>query len=132
MSSIKTEDDYRDLLAEIESFKQEKERVRMIIGKIGGVPTLNSKIANYSFVFLLVITLGISLYFAHSVNIIMGEIAVALVSFKLIYLMHSQTRVNHFQLWILSSLEWRLNEMVKDIDQLKNKMHDKETTETMP
>jgi hypothetical protein len=33
--------------------------------------------------------------------------------------MHSQARVNHFQLWILSSLEWRLNEVVKEIDKVK-------------
>ncbi len=30
-------------------------------------------------------------------------------------LMHKQARVNHFEFWILSSLEWRLDQIMKEI-----------------
>lgn len=43
----------------------------------------------------------------------MVELAIAAVSVKLIFLIHKQSRVNHFQLWILSSIEWQLNEIMK-------------------
>jgi Flp pilus assembly protein TadB len=112
----------QDLRHEIEAFKREKERVRAIVGRVGGVPTFNTKIFNIFFVIFVLICLGISLVYAwhiHDLETILMELAVAAVSFKLIYLMHSQARVNHFQLWILSSLEWRLNEVVKELDKVK-------------
>lgn len=112
----------QDLRGEIEAFKREKERVRGIVGRVGGVPTFNVKLLNMFFVAFVALCLGVSLVYAwhiRDVETILMELAVAAVSFKLIYLMHSQARVNHFQLWILSSLEWRLNEVVKEIDKVK-------------
>lgn len=45
----------------------------------------------------------------------MIEIAVTAVSLKIMFLIHKQGRVNHFQIWILSSLEWRLDQMMKEL-----------------
>ncbi len=49
---------------------------------------------------------------------ILGKSTVAL-SVKIIYLIHCQMRMNHFKFWVLSSIEWRINEMMVQIKQLK-------------
>lgn len=116
------EGEMRDLKNEIDAFKQEKERVRAIVGRAGGVPTVHSRFINWIFMVFLFGCLVASLIHAwhvHDVQGIFVELAVAAVSIKLLYLMSSQARVNHFQLWILSSLEWRLNETAREIQSLR-------------
>ena len=34
-------------------------------------------------------------------------------------LIHCQMRINHFKFWILSAIEWRINEMMTYLKQLK-------------
>jgi hypothetical protein len=110
-----------DLKREIENFKKEKERVRSIIGQIGGIPEFNIKIFNIVFAAFIMACLIFSLIAKGTLRLALGELAIAAVSIKLIYLIHNQTRVNHFQLWILSSIEWRLNEMSKAMNVRKDK-----------
>ena len=54
----------------------------------------------------------------------MIEVATVTLSIKIIYLMHEQMRVAHFEFWILSSLEWRVNEVMKQVRQLKKDIKD--------
>lgn len=110
-----------ELKHEIESFQREKERVRSIVGQIGGVPTSTNKIYNAIFVGLVIVCLITSIFFGGTIRLVAIEAAVALLSLKIIYLMHSQSRVNHFQLWILTSLEWRINEMVEKVHNLEKR-----------
>ena len=114
------EKEMADLKHEIERFKQEQERVRAIVGKIGGVPTSHAKLFNIIFAFFVLVILAVSLVSGGTLRLAMIESAVAALSMKLIYLIHNQARVNHFQLWILSSLEWRLDEIYKEIKTSKN------------
>ncbi len=109
-----------DLKQEIKRFMKEKERVRAIVGEIGGVPTTHAKVFNTIFIVLIIVILAISLVSGGTLRLAMVELAVAALSVKLIYLIHNQARVNHFQLWILSSLEWRLNELYKEIKEHQN------------
>ncbi|HDM90478.1 MAG: hypothetical protein DRQ06_03170 [Candidatus Hydrothermota bacterium] len=113
------EDELNELRQEIEDFKKEKERVRAIVGRIGGAPTFNTRLFNIVFATLVAISLVISLMSRGTLRLAMLEIATALISVKLIYIMHNQARVNHFQLWILSSLEWRINEIQKTLRKLE-------------
>ncbi len=113
----RVEEEMADLKEEIERFREEKQRVRAIVGKIGGVPAFNTKVFNIIFVTLVVVSLAISLITeVPRTRLAMIELAVAALSLKLIFLINKQARVNHFQLWILSSLEWRLNEIMKAIE----------------
>ncbi len=104
-----------DMKKEIEKFRQEKERVRAIVGQIGGVPKFNTKAANIVFTVLVVVCLAVSLVTHGRLQWAALELAVAAISVKLVFLIHNQARVSHFQLWILSSLEWQLNELTKTI-----------------
>jgi len=104
-----------DLRREIESFKSEKERVRQIVGRIGGVPSFNTRLANGLFAVAITVCLGVSLFSGGVVQLFTIEFAVTAVSIKLMFLIHKQARVSHFQLWILSSLEWRLDQIMREL-----------------
>lgn len=112
------ENEIDDLKQELEHFQQEKERVRAIVGKIGGMPKFHEKIVNTLFVIIVVVSVAVSI-FSPKLRLLMVEIATVTLSLKIIYLIHCQMRVNHFKLWILSSIEWRLNEINRQVKQLK-------------
>ena len=114
MNKPDIEQELEDLRRELENFQQEKERVRGIIGQIGGVPKFHSRLFNWILIISTGICLVISLLIEHlSVRLLMIELASAAVSVKIIYLMHCQMRVNHFKVWVLSSIEWRISELAK-------------------
>ena len=103
-----------DLRKELENFQQEKERVRAIIGQIGGVPRFHNKLFNWILIIATAICLIVSLLVDHlSVRLLMIALASAAVSAKIIYMMHCQIRVNHFKIWVLSAIEWRVNELTR-------------------
>jgi len=101
------QDELRDLREELEHFQQEKERVRAIVGKIGGVPKFRTKLINAIFVAVIAASVVLSIIGGEKLRILMIELATITLSAKIIYLIHCQMRINHFELWILSSLEWR-------------------------
>jgi hypothetical protein len=109
-----------DLKQELENFQQEKDRIRGIVGKIGGVPTFNTKIFNNIFLTVIIVSLVISLFFPN-IRLLMIELATVALSIKILYMMHCQNKVNHFQLWMLSSLEWRINEVMKQLRKVQSK-----------
>ncbi len=113
------EDEISDLKQELESFQKEKERVRAIIGKIGGVPKFQTKLINIIFVSIIIVSVAISIIGGESLRLLMIELATVTLSAKIIYMIHLQMRINHFQFWVLSSIEWRINEAIKHMRQLK-------------
>ena len=113
------EEEFEDLKKELEYFEKEKERVRTIVGKIGGAPKSQVRILNVLFIVVLVVSVVISVVADEKWRLLMIELATVTLSIKIIYLIHAQMRVAHFEFWILSSLEWRLNEVTKQVRQLK-------------
>ena len=119
-NDVNVEQEIDDLKKELENFQKEKERIRVIIGSIGGIPKFHSKLFNW----ILIVSTGICLVVSLMVNstpmrLLMIEVAFAAVSVKVIYLIHCQMRVNHFKLWVLSSIEWRLNELTRLVRKIK-------------
>jgi hypothetical protein len=113
------EAELEDLKKELEHFEKDKERVRAIVGQIGGVPKSQARIVNALFVIILVVSVVISVIADEKWRLLMIELATVTLSVKIIYLIHSQMRVAHFEFWILSSLEWRVNEIMKQLRNLK-------------
>jgi hypothetical protein len=105
------EDELSDLKQELEHFQQERERVRAIIGKIGGVPKFQTKLISIIFVIVILTSVVVSLIGGEQLRLLMIELATVTLSAKIIYMLHLQMRMNHFQFWILSSLEWRINKV---------------------
>jgi hypothetical protein len=115
------ENEINDLKSELEHFEQEKERVRAIIGKIGGVPQFRTKLINILFIVIIIIAGVISIFSGEKLRLLMVELTTVMLSVKIIYMIHIQMRVNHFKFWILSAIEWRINEMMILIKQIKQK-----------
>ena len=107
-----------DLKSELENFQKEKERVRKIVGQIGGIPHFNDKLVNAVFFAFLAVSLVVSVLVGDKWRLIMIELATVVLSLKIMYLIHCQMRINHFKFWILSSIEWRVNEITKRLNQM--------------
>lgn len=84
------------LLKELESFKREQERVRSLVGRIGGRTSGRQDMA---------------------INIIF-----LLVSLKIIWMIHRQTKIDHFQFWILTSIEFQVSAVAKKLAELEQKI----------
>ncbi len=115
-----------DLTKELEQFQAEKEKIRMIVGQIGGrVTATNERILNIVFIALLLLLFAgdIARHFFHikmPVDTLFSiEIGLLLVSMKIIWMIHKQTKVEHFQFWILNSIEFRLEQLSHDIKEVK-------------
>ena len=121
----------KDLEIEIENFEKERKKIRNIIGKIGGMPSQKARIINVVFVILVIAVFGMSLIWGGRVRFFMIELGILLLSLKLVYFLESYIRLNHFQFWILSSLEWRIDKIDKTLrDITKNMEGGEESGET--
>jgi ABC-type multidrug transport system fused ATPase/permease subunit len=116
-----TEDKISDLKQALENFEKEKERVRAIIGTIGGVPKFRTKLMNVLFIVIIIVAGAISVFSGDKLRLLMIELTTVMLSVKIIYMIHIQMRVNHFKFWILSAIEWRINEMMVQIRELTRK-----------
>jgi len=108
------EDEISDLKQALEQFETEKERVRAIIGKVGGVPRFRTKFINAVFIGIILIA-GVVSVVSGKLRLLMVELTAIMLSVKIIYMIHVQMRVNHFEFWILSAIEWRINEMMSEM-----------------
>jgi len=106
---------------DIKEFLEEKERIRDIIGRIGGTVTLFSRLINLVWIIAVVLIFIISIFVENTARLILIELGSLLVSIKVIYYFHNQAKINHFQFWILTSIEWRVNEIAKKLSEFKKK-----------
>lgn len=126
--------DQNALLEELEQFRKEKERIRMLIGQIGGKHSQKKdNILNIVFIVAMVLLLAMDLLH-HCFHIRMPlpsilslELAVLLVSIKIIWMIHKSTKVEHFQFWVLNSIEFRLNDVARRLHEIDKKLPDTDT-----
>lgn len=119
----KIEEIENELRIEIEEFKKEKERVRAMVGRIGG----NKKnkieiIINILFLIAVLVVFVLEVTMHIFPAYISLEIGVLLVSVKIVWMIHSQHKVNHFQFWVLSSIEFRISDISKRIRRLEKEI----------
>ncbi len=116
------------LRAELEHYKAERERIRDIVGQIGGKSTERRDfVINMIFLGPVVGAFGFDL-----VRSLLGwripflpqhvllEVAVLLVSLKIIWMIHTQAKASHFQFWILSSIEFQTNMLTRRVSDLED------------
>jgi hypothetical protein len=118
------------MLRELEQYKSEKERVRRIIGQIGG-STSKRKDLLINLAFLLLV---VGLFALDIVREVYGvalhgippflsmELAVVLVSLKIIWMIYRQTKVDHFQFWVLNSIEFQINLISQRLRELESRL----------
>ncbi len=111
---------FEELEQELEEFKKEKEKVRRIIGRIGGKNQAKYEayinISFLSLVFIVFLLGGVLHKIPFNLSI---EIGVFLISMKVAWMIHEQQKINHFQFWMLTSLEFRISDINKKINKLK-------------
>ena len=123
-----THTDTETLQKELEDFRQEKEKIRQLVGQIGGKNLAKrDRIINISFIALIAVVFLLDIL-AHFANVpiplpplLLIDLGVLLVSIKIIWMIHKQSKVEHFQFWILSAMEWRLNEIITELKKLHEK-----------
>ena len=119
------------LRQELEEFRKEKQAIRDFVGQIGGADSgKRDNIINVVFVVTLVLLFSLDIL-RHFLKINVPfppifsvELAVLLVSIKIIWMIHKQTKVEHFQFWILNSIEFRLNDIAKRTRKIEEKLDD--------
>ncbi len=133
MSDIETE----SLREELRHFQEEKEKVRAVVGEIGGCASAKrDKIINIMFIVAISALLLIDIVrhvFHVTVNVLPPlfslELGLLLISIKIIWMIHKQARVEHFQFWILNSIEFRLTDLSKRMNELQFRLKEAEPSE---
>ena len=124
-----SEQEIKALQEELEQYRKEKEKIKNIIGTIGG-KSMNkyNKVYNTVFIILLVVFFVLDIL-RHFFNVETSlpplfslEIGLLLVSIKIIWMIHKQTKVEHFQFWILNSIEFRVNDISKRINKIEKNL----------
>ncbi len=128
MSSNKIHEQEEALSQEVHSFQDEQERVRSIIGAIGGShKKMYTRIINIGFIISLLVLFFLEFFTDLLDKLLAVEIGVLLVSIKILWMMYEQSRVEHFMFWILSSIEFQVASIDKKIDAM-NKTKNKDSS----
>ena len=124
-----TDDETKSLQEELEHFREEKEKIRDIVGQVGGKDSAKRDaviniifIAAIAVLFLLEILRHLQIISIPLPPLFSIELSVLLVSIKIIWMIHKQTKVEHFQFWILNSLECRLNDIANKLIKIEAKL----------
>lgn len=108
---------------ELAEYSREQERLKKLLGAYGG--KRYSRIDTVMNVVFLVVILGLFVVQATLKVIdtyVSLEISVLLVSIKIVWMIHSQNKVNHFQFWVLNTIEFRVNEAVRRLQAIERRM----------
>jgi len=108
-----------NLELELRNFQREKERVRAVIGALGGVPSNYSRPVSALFLIAVAIAAIVSVFSGEETQLWTVELTVLVLSVKIVYMIHCRMRISHFAFWMLSSLEWRTMEVSRQIKELK-------------
>jgi hypothetical protein len=126
-------DEAEILRQELEHYRTEKDRIRKVIGQIGGATSKRQdRIINAIF---LVVVLGLFVFdiireltglgLPTIPRFLSMELALLLVSLKIIWMIHRQSKVDHFQFWVLNSIEFQINMMSKRLKELEERTRNK-------
>ena len=119
----------KELQEELEQFRKEKEKIKNIIGAIGAKTSpRQDKILNISFITAIIVLFVLdTMRYVLKINIplpplFLVEISLLLVSIKIIWMIRKQMKVEHFQFWILNSIEYRINDVSKKLNKIEDEI----------
>ena len=124
------------LREELEHYKAEKEKIRNIVGQIGGA-TSHRRIVVINIAFLVIVVSAFVFdLLRHLMKweipllppLLLLEVAVLMVSLKIIWMIHKQSKVDHFQFWILNSIEFQMNMLSRRIADMTDAVGDMKKT----
>ena len=117
------DDSREELLTELEEFEREREQLKDVLGRIGGRSfSKKDNWINVGFLILIIVLFVLELTTGILPWRISLELGILLVSVKIVFMIHAQQKVNHFQFWILNSIEYRMNEISKRIRRIEKEL----------
>ncbi len=126
-----------ELEAQLKAYQDERERIKQLMGQIGGSSDVKrDKIVNWVFIVLIILllTFDVARHFLYWGNIPLPplfsiEIGILLVSIKIIWMINRQSKVDHFQFWILNSIEFRINNLSRQLNEVQSSIENAEIEE---
>jgi hypothetical protein len=122
-------DEAEILRQELDHYRIEKERIRKVIGQIGG--TTSKRQDRLINVIFLVVVVGLFVFdilreitgfpLPTIPRFLSMELALLLISLKIIWMIHRQSKVDHFQFWVLNSIEFQINMISKRLKELEER-----------
>ena len=117
------EENFEELKQQLEEYKAEKERVRKLVGQIGGKK--GSKLHtlfNQIFILLIILVFILSGIFQKISYSIGMELILVFFCAKIMWMIYEQHKIDHFQFWMLTTLELKSNEMDKKLWKILKKL----------
>ena len=119
------------LQEEIEFYQKEQRQIQNALGKLGGVAShKKERILNILILFVAVLIFLLDVVFKLFNPIYAVELGVLLVSVKIILLINSLSKMNHFSFWILHSIDIRVNDISRKLVSLERSLAEKEKQES--
>ena len=109
-------------------FQSEKDRLKGIVGEIGGKNNAQHKIVSLIFAILIIVLLVLGVALQKISLFLTLEIVVLLGIFKVLWMFYEVQRSIHFQFWLLNSLEFRINDVDKRMKKIEKLLREKEIT----
>ena len=101
---------------EARALAEERERIRNRIGAIGGI---NKKKVDTAINIALLVTVAtlfvLEIGFHLLPSMVSIEIAVFLVSIKVVMIMTSLQRISHYEFWILNTIDFRISQLESEM-----------------
>ncbi len=115
---------------ELEDFKREQARVRQVLGRVGGKSQAKIDMAINMAILGVIIALFVLEALTEWIPTLVSlEIGILLVSVKIVWMIHTNSRAYHFQFWVLNSIEFRVNEINKTIRSIEQRLETLENGE---
>lgn len=112
------------LREELQEFHKEKERLRSIVGEIGGSGKAKNKAVNMLLMIIIAVLL-IAGGALQKINLNLTlQLAILIGIFKIIWMFYESQKANHFQFWILNSLEFKINEISKKVRKIEKTLEE--------
>lgn len=95
---------------EIDSFTAQQKEIRSLINAISGATNRKKdRVINYLFLALITAIFCVEIFTDILPPLVSLEIGILLVSVKIVWMIHMQSRFQHFTFWVLNAIEHKLN-----------------------
>jgi len=102
--------------------EDERKKLELAVGKFGAKPRLKGKMINAIFVTAVCGAFVASVMATGTFRTAFIDIGLVLISLKLAYHLHTEARVNHAQFWIMTAIEDRLLDVMRELRELRKQI----------
>jgi hypothetical protein len=107
----------------LQDFYRERDQIRQMLGRIGGASDIRRHRALNWVILLVTISLFTLEITTHILPVFISlEVGLLLVSLKIILLIQSMLKQNHFEFWMLHTIEYRINDLSERFDEIEKKL----------